>query len=74
MGQIQGPLKIQNFHPPSIFRRFAPPPYPGLQNITANSMRDCFGALRYSRVLCPKDPLKYYKGYHDGNRSVLLQP
>ena len=30
-GQIWGPLKIQNFHPPSNFRRFDPPPYdPGL--------------------------------------------
>ena len=29
-GQIQGPLKIQNFHP-SNFRRFDPPPHPGLQ-------------------------------------------
>ena len=24
-GQIQGPLKSQNFHPPSNFRRFDPP-------------------------------------------------
>ena len=29
-GQFQGALKIQNFHPPSNFRRFDPP-YPGLQ-------------------------------------------
>ena len=29
-GQFQGPLKIQNFHPPSNFRRFDTP-YPGLQ-------------------------------------------
>ena len=29
-GQFQGPLEIQNFHPPSNFRRFDPP-YPGLQ-------------------------------------------
>ena len=28
--QFQGPLEIQNFHPPSNFRRFDPP-YPGLQ-------------------------------------------
>ena len=31
-GQFQGPLKIQNFHPPSNFRRFDPP-YPGLQKV-----------------------------------------
>ena len=27
-GQIQGPPKIENFHPPSSFRRFDPPPIP----------------------------------------------
>ena len=32
-GQIQGPLKIQYFHPPSNFRRFGPP-YPGLQSLS----------------------------------------
>ena len=31
-GQIQGPPKIKNFHPPSNFRRFYPP-YPGLQDV-----------------------------------------
>ena len=29
-GQISGPSKNKNFHPPSNFRRFDPP-YPGLQ-------------------------------------------
>ena len=41
-GQIQGPLKIQNFHPPSNFRRFDPP-YPGLQSWATLNLWSVFG-------------------------------
>ena len=45
-GQIQGPPKIQNFHPPSNFRRFDPP-YPGLQQKTLEDQRE----ERFSTVI-----------------------
>ena len=40
-GQFQGPLEIQNFHPPSNFRRFDPP-YPGLQPYSAVGGSQCW--------------------------------
>ena len=51
-GQFQGPLEIQNFHPPSNFRRFdPPPPYPGPKQIRGNK-RVVFVKGRFGRT-CP---------------------
>ena len=50
-GQLQGPLKIQNFHPHSNFRRFDPP-YPGLQKGVRLRLGQCQVAplLRAARL------------------------
>ena len=47
-GQFQGPLEIQNFTPPSNFRRFDPP-YPGLQ-ISEKPSTEAFASARLREI------------------------